>query len=406
MALIESGRMKAGSLFFEQRFAQFLLRNLSIYLIFIAVAARTLLLLSGEANLLWIVRLLALYGVLLVASHWSENRRRIWQVLYLLAQSAFILAINPQNYKQDYFSILFIPLSLQAVLFFGRRQGFFWIGAFSILALVETLISWHGQLTALAETALYAGLFFFTGNYGHLVRKAEATRQQNQRLVDDLKVVYRQLQEYSIQMEKYSALEERNRMARELHDSATQTVFSLNLAVQTARLLEVKQPSSVVAQLDRLKALALSAVNEVQTLSIQLDQSALIGHSLPEALHRLVDERCSRDELDIRLVIDGERDFDETVVAGLYRITQEALNNISRHAHTRQATIHLHLDRFPACLEITDQGTGFEPDKASHMEGHFGLQGMAERAREIKWKLTLDSNPGHGTTIRVEEVAK
>ncbi len=404
MTQIEPGRTKDGNLFFEQRFAQFLLRNLSIYLIFTAIAARTLLLFAGETNLPWIVSLLALYGVFLAVSHWLESRQVILKAAYLAAQSALILAINPQNYQQDYFPILFIPLSLQAVLFFGRRQGFFWIGAFSLLALVETLVSWQGQLVGFVEAILYAGLFFFTGNYGHLIRKAEATRQQNQRLVNDLQVVYRQLQEYSAQMEQFTALEERNRMARELHDSATQTIFSMNLAVQTARLLAVKQPSGMVAQLNRLQDLARSAVREVQALSSELDRSALVGQSLPAVLRQLVDERRSRDEIDIRLVIDGERDLDEAVAAGLYRIAQEALNNISKHAQTHQATIHLHLDRRPACLEIADQGAGFEPVQAAHLNGHVGLQGMAERAREINWKLSLDSHPGRGTLIRVEEV--
>jgi signal transduction histidine kinase len=404
MNQIDTGRITAGKPFFEQRFAQFFLRNVSIYLIFTAIAARTLLLLSGEGNLAWIVSLLALYGVFLVASHWLENRRTILQMAYLVAQSAFVLAINPQNYKQDYFPILFIPLSLQAVLFFGRRQGFFWIGAFSILALVETLISWQGQLTGLVEALLYAGLFFFTGNYGHLIRRTEATRQQNQHLMADLQVVYHQLQEYSLQMEQYTALEERNRMARELHDSATQTIFSLNLAAQTARLLARKQPSGLAQQLDRIQELARSAAQEVQALSSQLDRSDLAGRNFPGALRRLVDERRSLDDLDIRLVIDGERDLGETVAAGLYRITQEALNNVSKHAQTGQATIHLHLDRHPACLEIADHGAGFELGQAAHRSGHFGLQSMAERAGEINWKLSLDSHPGRGTTIRIEEV--
>ena len=397
--------MKNSYLLSEHRSAQFLLRYIGIYLTYFAVVVRTWILSFGEADFPRIAALLAVFGALLVFSNFLEGQKSELIIPYLLVQTVLILAINPQTFNQDFFPLLFLPLSLQAVLFFGRRKGFTWIGVFSILATIETLMSWQGQLSGFAEGILFTAVFVFTGNYAHLIRTAEATRQKNRRLLEDLKITYRHLQEYSTKMEAYAALEERNRMARELHDSATQTIFSMNLAVQAAQLLAVKDPGRMVEQLDRLNELAQSAERELQALSSQLIISTLAEEGLPAGLRRLVDERKLRDGLEIRLEIDGERVLDEVVSSGLFRITQEALNNIAKHARTRQVDIHLHLDRAPACLEIADQGAGFDPELARHLNGHIGLHGMAERADEINWKLTLDSHPGQGTYIRVEEVS-
>jgi signal transduction histidine kinase len=90
------------------------------------------------------------------------------------------------------------------------------------------------------------------------------------------------------------------------------------------------------------------------------------------------------------------------VEAALYRIAQEALNNITRHAGVRQAVVRLHLEDPAASLEIEDAGCGFELEGQKQSRG-YGLAGMAERAAEIGWELQIRSHPGQGTCIRVEE---
>ncbi len=102
--------------------------------------------------------------------------------------------------------------------------------------------------------------------------------------------------------------------------------------------------------------------------------------------------------------ITGQRHLPAEVDLNLYRITQEALNNITRHAGVRQALVRLHLDSPVASLDIEDKGCGFEQAHSRHLGG-FGLVGMAERAREIGWMLEITSHPGQGTHIHVEERA-
>jgi signal transduction histidine kinase len=101
--------------------------------------------------------------------------------------------------------------------------------------------------------------------------------------------------------------------------------------------------------------------------------------------------------------MDGERALPQAVAAGLYRITQEALGNVVKHSGTLEATVRLELNGERACLEIEDHGLGFDPQTALGQHGHLGLVGMVEQAREIGWKVCIESRPGLGTCVRVEE---
>jgi signal transduction histidine kinase len=101
--------------------------------------------------------------------------------------------------------------------------------------------------------------------------------------------------------------------------------------------------------------------------------------------------------------VEGEQALPEAVTTGLYRIVQEALTNVAKHAGTREVTVRLDLGGEPACVEVEDQGRGFYPQVAQGRQGHLGLTGMAERARDIGWRLSVDSSPGAGTRLRVEE---
>ena len=102
-------------------------------------------------------------------------------------------------------------------------------------------------------------------------------------------------------------------------------------------------------------------------------------------------------------VPDIRRALPEPVAEGVYHIAQEALTNVARHAGTGQAAVRLNLADGASFLEVEDSGLGFDPQVALGQRGHLGLAGMAERAREIGWRLSVESRPGHGTRVRVEE---
>ncbi|MGW8251244.1 MAG: sensor histidine kinase [Anaerolineales bacterium] len=350
--------------------------------------------------------LLVVYGLILVSEPAVSRRLSGYRRVYLSLQFALVVIMMLVMPAIDFLPTLLYPLCFQAVMFFGRREGFIWIGAFALSIVYPVMLGWEWQVEGLAIVLLDGVACFLVGSFAHLIRRADAANQANQRLTAELQEAYRKLQDDAARSEELAALQERNRMARELHDSVTQTIFSMNLTVQAARILIDKDLTRCAEQLDRLQELARSAVAEIQALVSQLRPSALASGSLPAALQRLVEERQQRDGLQIALEISGERDFPQSALTSLYRIAQEALNNISKHAGVTQAAVRLHLDSQPAYLEIEDQGRGFEPGSAARDLDHIGLAGMADRARELGWRLEVDSQPGRGTRIRVEEVSE
>lgn len=402
------------------------MHTIGVYLIFAAVALRGVVVFIDNPNLSAVIGFLVAYGLFLFAGTWMIRHQvfgltdsKKLQLVYLLLQSSLaigLLAISP---PKDFFALLFIPLSLDAVSFFGRRYGFICIAFFSLAMTGTLLFSDEGQLFGLAMGALYSGMCFLFGGYAHQVQRAEAAHEQNQRTYNELQMAHRQLQGYADQVASLAVEHERNRLARDLHDSVTQTVFSMNLAAQSARLLLDKRSSPVdkeppfdmasplrttprtSGQLLRLEELSANALREIQSLVSQLRPCSVAEEGLPTALRRLADERLARDGLQVSLEVRGDGTLSEAAATGLYSIAHEALTNVLKHSGSREAIIRLNLDDNASCLEIEDRGRGFDPQADLKQRGHLGLAGMSERAHEIGWNLSVESQHGQGTRIRV-----
>jgi signal transduction histidine kinase len=383
---------------------------LGVYLIYAAVVLRATVVLSDKPDFPIIVALLACYAFLLMSKNWMARRKLLpapqypaLQLAYLFLQSLLVIIVLVIGSYEDFLAMLFIPLSLDAVSFFGRRVGYISIMIFSMAMTVTLLFSDVGRLFGLVMGILYSGICFLVGGYAYQVQKAQATHDQNEQMFHKLQTAYSHLQGYSDQKASLAIEHERNRLARELHDSVTQTVFSMNLAAQSAQLLLAKEPPRAKEQLARVEELAASALHEIQSLVSQLKPRSIVGDGLPVALRRLTAEQKIRDGLQISLEIHGEQTLSEAAAAGLYSIAHEALTNISKHSGTGEATVHLDLEAGRSCLEIEDHGAGFDPAAILEQRGHLGLASMFEQAREIGWSLSVISQPGQGTRVQVRE---
>ncbi len=394
-----------------------------MWLIYAGVVLRVVVRYAGLPQLSQVVLLFVGYGLLLFVEPFLKVRlssdqpglsqaepgghieqQRWLSAAYLGLQTALVAAMFSIPPHSDFFAGLFIPLSLQAVLFFGRRVGFLCIAAFPVVMLVALIGGGRDWRFALTMSLFTGGLCLLFGSYAHQVQKAEGARSQNRALLRELQVANQQLRGYAAQTEELAAEQERNRLARELHDSVTQTVFSMNLTVQSARLLLDKDRGRCAAQLLRLEELAAGAMGEIQALVSQLEPAPIAdlpAEGLPAALRRLAADRQVRDGLQVALEIRGEGALSEAEASGLYRIVQEALTNTAKHAGTREVSVRLKLGA-DLNLEIEDHGLGFDPQAALNYPGHLGLAGMAERAREIGWQLSIDSRSGLGTRICVQ----
>ncbi len=181
----------------------------------------------------------------------------------------------------------------------------------------------------------------------------------------------------------------------------TQTVFSMLLTIQSAALLVERDPHQAEAQLDRLSQLGQSALAEMQVLIAELRLEKESQQGLLPALRKHLEDRRRQDGLEVNLDVEGDQPLNEAEEQGLFRIAQEALNNILKHAQTREAQLRLHLAE-PLWMEVADQGQGFDLGQVDR-QGKVGLHSMRERAIEIGWQLQINTSPGAGTCIRVEK---
>ncbi len=392
-----------------------MIRTLAVALVYAGVTLRALVYFADDPQRAPAIIILALYGLLLFAGPYvirragvveQEPASRMGVILpfaYLLVQTALVSALLRVPVTRDFIAALYMPLSMDAVLYFGPRAGFLWIAAFSLAMVGPLASSTAGLLFGMVMTALFSGFNLMCGLYAHQLQKADASRRRTQRLIADLQEAHQQLQGYVSQAEEISAEQERGRLARELHDSVTQTLFSMNLTAQGAALLFAREPGRVAAQLERLEELAAGAMSEIQALVSHLRPHPASGEGLSAALRRLTSERSAQSGLPIAFEESGEGALAPPAAIGLYAITQEALNNVARHAVPGRAVVRLKLAAGGSWLEIEDDGPGFDPPSALATPGHLGLTGMADRAREIGWTLVIDSARGRGTRILVHE---
>jgi signal transduction histidine kinase len=146
-------------------------------------------------------------------------------------------------------------------------------------------------------------------------------------------------------------------------------------------------------------------MSEIQVLITHLQPVPIAEEGLIQVIKNLVVEKRRLDDLQVTLESSGDSDLPKLVIDSLSKIVREALTNVAKHAGTQQATIRINLTEKPFFLEIEDYGSGFRSTSVSDQSEHLGLTGMSERAHEIGWSLSIDSQPGRGTLIRVEEGA-
>ena len=199
-----------------------------------------------------------------------------------------------------------------------------------------------------------------------------------------------------------AVLEERNRLARDLHDSVTQQLFSMTLTAQAARAQLERNPQRAAAQLERLQETATAALAEMRALIFQLRPPALRDQGLVAALQQHAQLLSRREGIAIGLSVVGDERLAGGIEQPLYRIVQEALNNVFKHANARSIQVTLEFANDHISVRVADDGQGFDPLITPTDDGrHLGVLGMRERAAEIGGTLELHSSVGSGTEVLV-----
>ncbi|MEJ2711372.1 MAG: sensor histidine kinase, partial [Anaerolineales bacterium] len=199
-----------------------------------------------------------------------------------------------------------------------------------------------------------------------------------------------------------AALQERQRLARNLHDAVNQSLFSAGLIAEVLPRLWERDPDEGRQSLEDLRRLTRGAQADMRLLLAELLPSTLTDAELGDLLHLLGNALAGRTNIPISVTVAGEGYLPPDVKLALYRLCQEGLNNIAKHAGASQVDIQLQYKIGVVELRIRDDGRGFDP-KQTH-PGHYGLSMMLERAAAVGATLSITSQPGHGTEIVIRWV--
>ncbi len=199
------------------------------------------------------------------------------------------------------------------------------------------------------------------------------------------------------QAQKMAILEERQRLARELHDSISQALFGIGLGARTARSLLERDPAQAIESMDYVLNLTRTGMTEMRALIFELRPESLENEGLVTALEKQAAAVSARHELSIETVLCDEPNVALPVKEALYRIAQEALHNAVKHADPERAQVTLWCSDQEVVLEIEDDGRGF--DRNASFPGHLGLHSMQERAASLGGSVEFQSEAGRGTRV-------
>jgi signal transduction histidine kinase len=341
--------------------------------------------------------LMAIFLALAVAQAILRQRSLWWTRALLVLQSGVVFALLQTKPDADYYAMLYIALSIVASRDLPGRQSIAWLAAFCVLPSLGLLLAYGVEEGASYMPAYIAGCLII-GLYGRASRKAEEARERSEGLAAELGDANRRLRAYAGQAEEAAAAQERAGLARDLHDAATQTVFSMNLTAEAARMSLAEDPSRVPALLDRLQELARDALAEMRTLVRELRPTTIAETGLVKSLEHHAGLRERRDGLRVSLAVDGEEQGSAEVREALFRTAREALNNVVKHAGVKEADVSLRFTGHEASIEVRDAGKGFDPAVERGSES-FGLLALRERLEELGGALSVEAAPGKGVAV-------
>jgi nitrate/nitrite-specific signal transduction histidine kinase len=202
------------------------------------------------------------------------------------------------------------------------------------------------------------------------------------------------------QAEQAAITAERTRLARELHDAVTQTLFSANLIADVIPRVWKRDPEEGMQNLEELRQLTRGALAEMRTMLLEMRPETLERVDIKSLLTQLADAFIGRVRVPVALDIQGNCELTHEVKIVFYRVAQEALNNIAKHSGARQVDLHLECQPGQMNLFIKDDGLGFDPGAIT--PDHLGIAIMRERASSIGASLKIDSQPGQGTCVALD----
>lgn len=249
----------------------------------------------------------------------------------------------------------------------------------------------------------YQSRVYFTEN-DEIARIGNELNELGEKMQDQVKSLQRMADEkadFAKSAHKAAVIEERQRLARDLHDSVSQQLFGVTMMAEASIKQFEKDPSLAKEQLEDVVASALQAQTEMRALLLHLRPVHLSGDPLPLGLKKLIAELKQKSALDFNLEIDEAMKLPETMEEHVFRIIQESLSNILRHAEASEVKLKITTRSKELFIHIADNGRGFDVGKDANRKTSYGLQTMKERSEELGGTFTVRSIQEEGTYIDI-----
>lgn len=305
---------------------------------------------------------------------------------------------------QFYAWLVLLPLSSQTVFLFSRR----WI----LIANALILAVFAGVMALLGtdlRELLQAGIAFLNGLFFVVVFtqirvNEQKARAEVERLAEELRQANQRQREYASQIETLATEQERNRLAREIHDGLGHYLTALNMQIKAAAAVMAVEPERAYAALDKAQSLTQDALADVRRSVAALRGDPALSRPLPEALEHLIEETRSAGLVANLAVCGAPRRLSPQVDLTLYRAVQEGLTNVRKHSLASRVDVQLEYAPERVKLTLQDNGVGLPPDNLGPdaPQAGFGLFGLSERAGLLGGSVEVNTAPGAGFRLAIE----
>ncbi len=340
-----------------------------------------------------LVSLLILLALLAHYSDWCEGHRQRQRWLLAL-RSGLVVALLALPPHLDIFIILFFVLSVTAAMLFEPREWVWWIAVFAAITAVY-YIRRYGWSAGISSTVIYGAAYYFFASFAKASDDALTAQQESLRLYEELRVAHERLRDYADQVEVLTIVQERQRMAREMHDTVGHRLTVAAVQLQAARQIVDRDPQKTASMIDTVHQQITAALTELRQTVAALRAPLEEDLSLPQSLQHLIHNFAQATDIDCKIELPPDLPpLSARLRTAFHRAAQECLTNVQKHAAAKHVWLQLRLQDTMLCLTVTDDGRGLSP----HLDGRgFGLKGLHERAVQVGGTFQLQNLPQGGT---------
>lgn len=343
--------------------------------------------------------MLILLGVSVIAQINSWWAQRPWlRHVFIVLQLVLIVALMLLPPQYGFYALLFFVLSGTVPMLFRQRIWRAYIVSFALITAVVFYIT--GGFAGLITSLIYAGGYYFFASFATVTARAQAAQAESQKLLEELQAANLQLQDYAGRVEELAVAEERNRLAREMHDTLGHRLTVAAVQLEGAQRLIALDADRAAAMVGTVRGQVLEALGELRRTVATLRAPVEVDLSLPTALQRLAGAFQEATGIAVHLdIVEPAPRLPDPQRLALYRAMQEGLTNVQRHADADQVWVQLARQNGSVILQVGDNGAGL-PLEVQYKG--FGLRGLEERAHHLGGTLSLGPRSGGGAELTLQ----